>query len=83
MDELLLERIFEKVESIPPFPEIAQKALEILREEEVNFRALERIIKSDPGITANFLKLVNSPAFMLPQKVDSLLKAFMIWGLIR
>lgn len=80
MNELLLERIFEKVETIPPFPETAQRALEILREEEVNFKELERVVKSDPGIAANFLKLVNSPAFMLPQKVDSLLKAFMFLG---
>lgn len=80
MSELLLERIFEKVENIPPFPETAQRALRILREEEVDFRELERVVKSDPGIAANFLKLVNSPAFMLPQKVDSLLRAFMYLG---
>lgn len=80
MDECLLEKIFDKIENIPPFPETAQRALSILKKEEVDFRELERVVKSDPGIAANFLRLVNSPAFMLPQKVDSLFKAFMYLG---
>jgi len=80
MSEFLLERIFEKVDNIPPFPKTASRALELLREEEVNYRELEEVIKSDPAIAANFLRLVNSAAFYLPQKVDSLLKAFMILG---
>jgi HD-like signal output (HDOD) protein len=80
MSEYLLERIFNKVDTLPPFPKTAQRALELLREDNVNYRALEEIVKSDPAIAANFLKLVNSAAFSLPQKVDSLLKAFMILG---
>lgn len=79
-NEYLLERIFEKVDAIPPFPKTAQRALELLRSDEVDFRELEEVIKSDPGIAVNFLKLVNSALFSLPQKVDSLLKAFMLLG---
>lgn len=80
MSEFILEKIFEKVDTLPPFPKTAQRALELLREEEVNYRELEEIIKTDPAIAANFLKLVNSAAFSLPQKVDSLFKAFMLLG---
>ncbi len=80
MNEYLLERIFEKVEHLPPFPKVAQKALAILKKEEVNYEELERIIKADPSIATNFLKLVNSAAFSLPQKVNSLMKAFMFLG---
>lgn len=80
MSEFILERIFEKIDTLPPFPKTAQRALELLREEDVNYKELEEIIKTDPAIAANFLKLVNSAAFSLPQKVDSLLKAFMILG---
>lgn len=80
MSEFILERIFNKVDTIPTFPKTAQRALEILRKDEVDFRELEEVIKSDPGIAVNFLKLVNSAAFSLPQKVDSLLKAFMFLG---
>lgn len=80
MSEFILERIFNKVDTIPTFPKTAHRALEILRKDEVDFRELEEVIKSDPGIAVNFLKLVNSAAFSLPQKVDSLLKAFMFLG---
>ncbi|MFN3505411.1 MAG: HDOD domain-containing protein [Caldimicrobium sp.] len=80
MSELILEKIFEKINSIPTFPKTAQKALELLRKDEVNYGELEDVVKRDPGIAANFLKLVNSAAFSLHQKVDSLLKAFMLLG---
>jgi len=79
-EEQILEKIFDKVETIPTFPKVAQQALELLRDENIDFKRLEKIIKSDPGIVANFLKLVNSPAFGLPQKIDSLFKAFMFLG---
>jgi putative nucleotidyltransferase with HDIG domain len=80
MIEQVLEKIFNKIEHIPTFPKTAQRALELLQSEDVNFKELEKVIKSDPGIAANFLKMVNSAAFGLPQKVDSLLKAFMFLG---
>ncbi len=81
MKKQILEKIFNKVDTIPTFPKVAFQALELLKKEDVDFRELERIVKSDPGITANFLKIVNSPAFGLPQKIDSLFKAFMFLGL--
>ncbi len=81
MRRRILERIFDKVDTIPTFPKVAFQALELLKKDEVDFKELERVIKSDPGITANFLKIVNSPAFGLPQKIDSLFKAFMFLGL--
>jgi len=81
MKRQILERIFDKVDTIPTFPKVALQALELLKKDEVDFKELERVIKSDPGITANFLKIVNSPAFGLPQKIDSLFKAFMFLGL--
>lgn len=81
MRRQILERIFDKVDTIPTFPKVALQALELLKKDEVDFKELEKVIKSDPGITANFLKIVNSPAFGLPQKIDSLFKAFMFLGL--
>ncbi len=78
--ELLLERIFSKVDQIPTFPKVALKALELLRKEEVDYRELEGIIKGDPGIASNFLKIVNSALYSLPRKVDSLSQAFMYLG---
>jgi len=81
MKRQILERIFDKVDTIPTFPKVAFQALELLKKEDVDFKELERVIKSDPGITANFLKIVNSAAFGLPQKIDSLFKAFMFLGM--
>ncbi len=79
--EAILEHIFEKVERIPNFPETAQKALRLLQAEEVDFQELERVVRHDAAITANFLKLVNSAAFGLPRKVNTLLQAFSLLGI--
>lgn len=80
MMEQILEKIFNKVDKIPTFPKVAVQVLDLLKEEDVDLREIERVMKSDPGIVANFLKIVNSPAFGLPQRVDSLFKALMLLG---
>lgn len=80
MREQILDKIFNKVDKIPTFPKVAIQVLDLLKEEDVDLREVERIIKSDPGIVANFLRIVNSPAFGLPQKIDSLFKALMLLG---
>ncbi len=77
----LLDQIFEKLDHIPNFPETAQKALRLLQKEDVDFRELETVIRHDAAITANFLKLVNSAAFGLRNKVNSLLQAFSLLGI--
>lgn len=78
--ELLLEKIFSKVDQIPTFPKVAQRALELLRDENVDYRKLEEVIKTDPGIAANFLKIVNSALYALPRKVESIAQAFLFLG---
>jgi len=78
--ELLLEKIFSKVDQIPTFPKAAQRALELLRDENVDYRKLEEVIKTDPGIAANFLKIVNSALYALPRKVESIAQAFLYLG---
>ncbi len=77
----ILDQIFEKLDQIPNFPETAQKALRLLQNEEVDFQELERIVRHDAAITANFLKLVNSAAFGLRRKVNTLLQAFSLLGI--
>lgn len=78
----ILDEIFRKVDRIPNFPETAQRALHMLQEEDrVDFRELEKVVRHDAAITANFLKLVNSAAFGLPRRVNSLLQAFSLLGI--
>lgn len=79
--EPVLEHIFEKVDRIPNFPETARRALALLQNDEVDFAELEKVVRHDAAITANFLKLVNSAAFGLPRKVNTLLQAFSLLGI--
>lgn len=38
MSEFLLEKIFDKIDTIPTFPKTAQIALELLRNDEVDYK---------------------------------------------
>jgi EAL and modified HD-GYP domain-containing signal transduction protein len=57
--------------------------LEILRElhkEDLNFRRLEELIKKEMSLTYKLLRYINSAAFALRQKIDSIQRALMLLG---
>lgn len=67
-----LTKIIAKVNQIPLLSQTAMQLLEVLGREDHSAKDLTRIVQSDPGLTANILKLVNSAAFGLRQRVSSL-----------
>lgn len=56
----LLKSILASIDTLPPFPVVARKILEISRDDEVNFKDIVNLIKYDEAITSNCLKLCNS-----------------------
>jgi len=78
---VILDYIFEELNSVPNFPETAFRALRILENENVNFQNLAKVIRYDATITANFLKLVNSAHLGLRRKIESLPQALSLFGL--
>jgi putative nucleotidyltransferase with HDIG domain len=83
--ESLGTRILELVEAeevqLPPLPEIALKAQEILSSEMAETRELDRLLSQDPGIAAALLRLANSTAFGARGTVESLSVAIQRIGL--
>jgi putative nucleotidyltransferase with HDIG domain len=71
-----------KVKSFPAMPTTATKLLTLLDDPEVSFHQVEDIIiiKYDPGLTANILKLTNSAYFGIPLKVSSVKQAMTLLG---
>ena len=69
-----------KVKSFPAMPSTATKLLTLLDDPEVSFHQVEDIIKYDPGLTANILKLTNSAYFGIPLKVSSVKQAMTLLG---
>jgi len=80
MKDLKLNDILSKSDSLPSIPGAAVKLLSLLDDPESSVNEIEEILKYDPGLTANVLKLSNSAYFGLPQKIGSVKQAILVMG---
>jgi putative nucleotidyltransferase with HDIG domain len=75
--------IAERIESFPSMPGSAAKVLSLINDPEVSASEIEELVKLDPGLTANILKVTNSAYFGLPTEIGSLKRAIVLLGLKR
>ena len=69
-----------KVESFPGMPTTAAKLLPLLESDDSTAAEIESILKYDPGLTANILKLTNSAYFGIPTRISSVRQAIVMLG---
>ncbi len=75
--------IMMKVSSFPSMPRAAIKLRELLAQEDVSMDEIEGILRHDPGLATNVLRLANSAFFGVPRKVGTLKHAVMLLGVKR
>jgi len=75
-----VERIMAQVKAFPGMPATSAKLLKMLKNPESSAAEIEEILKFDPGLTANILKLTNSAYFGIPSKVSSVKQAIVLLG---
>lgn len=80
MKQTKLLNILAKVKSFPSMPGAAEKLLKLLDNPDTTAAQIEQILRYDPGLTANLLKLTNSVYFGLPCKVGSVGQAIVLLG---
>ncbi len=83
MSGLDLDKIIQKVESFPCMPAAAARLLELAEDPECEVAQIERILRTDPGLTANVLKLTNSAYYGFQSRVGSIRQAVVLLGLKR
>jgi len=76
-----LEKITAKIDAFPSIPGSTGKLLKMLEDSETSVQAIEDVLRLDPGMTANVLKLTNSAYIGLPSKVGSVKRAIMMLGM--
>lgn len=69
------------VERMPAFPKSVQKVLELTRNINCLPKELVGVIEKDPVMTLKILKVINSAAFALPNKMTSINQAVVFLGL--
>jgi len=72
--------IIAKVEAFPSLPGATTKLLSLLDDSNAAVAEIEEILRMDPGLTANVLKLSNSVYFGFPSKIGSVHKAIVLLG---
>ncbi|MGD8344549.1 MAG: HDOD domain-containing protein [Desulfobacterales bacterium] len=73
-------RIALKIEAFPGMPTTAAKLLPLLEDSDSTATEIENILKYDPGLTANILKLTNSAYFGIPTRISSVRQAIVLLG---
>jgi putative nucleotidyltransferase with HDIG domain len=78
-----LDQISAQVKNFPGMPGAAITLLALVDDADVTVDRIETVLRLDPGLTANVLKLANSAYFGLPTQVGSVRQAVMLLGLKR
>jgi putative nucleotidyltransferase with HDIG domain len=76
----LVDTIIESSSQLPPFPAVINRALALLNDPKCSVQEVVETIQYDQAITANVLKVCNSPFYGLRQPVSSLQEAVMLIG---
>ena len=77
------DNIRMKVSSFPSMPQAAVKLRDLFKKNDVAINEIENILRQDPGLSTNVLRLANSAHFGVSSKVGSLKQAVMLLGLKR
>lgn len=75
-----IERILEKADKIGVFPTVAARIRQVANDHDASMVDLEEVVSLDPTLSAQILKLANSPFYGLNRTVGSLRHALMILG---
>lgn len=72
-----LRRVVQHAEvELPALPRVAQRALALLQDPDVDYRQLGEAVRTDQALAARMLRLVNSAAFARMFKVERIEAAF-------
>jgi len=76
-----LKNIISQIKSFPSMPATGVKMLRMLEDPETGIDEIEAVLRHDPGLTGNVLKLANSAYFGIPSKVSSVRQGILLLGL--
>ncbi|MBN2656219.1 MAG: HDOD domain-containing protein [Spirochaetales bacterium] len=75
------ETVIESIEALPPLKENLLKLEEMLHSGSFDMNAIARQVGTDPALTMDILKIVNSGAYMLSSRIEDIQSALKYLGL--
>jgi putative nucleotidyltransferase with HDIG domain len=79
--DVLAQMVVNEINSLPQFPENLVYLQKLIADPESDIQDIARQVSTDPSLTADLLKLVNSAVYMLPNKIDSIADAVKMVGM--
>jgi putative nucleotidyltransferase with HDIG domain len=79
--EQISQKIVDEIEALPRFPENIVSLQQMISDPDTELAEIARQISTDPALTADLLKVVNSAQFMLPKRVDNIVEAVKLVGM--
>lgn len=78
---MIVKSILERVQNLPPMPAMAVRLLEAANNPDVELSRVAQWIEKDPSMTANLLRLCNSPFYGMRREVTSVRQAASLLGM--
>ena len=75
------EAVLNKSQKLPTLPGIAIRILEAVQKERPDLQEIAEVLATDPPLSAEILKMINSPFFGLTRKVTSVFHAVSMLGM--
>ncbi len=75
-----IDELIRKVGDLPPLPQVAQKALNLIRNPKSNMDDLANVLVMDQGLTSTVLRWVNSSYYGLASPVSTVQQAVVYLG---
>jgi len=79
MDRLIKKILFEEVD-IPAMPDIVSRILAVLEDRHASIKKIEDLVLKDQSLTANILRIANTPYFHTGKQITTLHEAIMSIG---
>jgi putative nucleotidyltransferase with HDIG domain len=80
MSKNTVERILEKIDSLPEPPQVAMRVRQMMENTNTTAEMIAEVIRTDPGFTGQVLKLCNSASYGLKYPVATIKEAVAILG---
>jgi HD-like signal output (HDOD) protein len=78
---VLTQAIVRDVDSLPHFPDTILELIKLTEDPHATLAQIARRIATDPALTADLLKLVNSAYYVLPHRINNILIGVKIVGM--
>ena len=76
-----IETIISKIDQLTPIPQVATKIMTMTQDPECGLTDISKAVMYDATITANILRIVNSAAYGISRKIESIQEAVTLLGL--